>query len=231
MSRTLGTTVFDVIFGLVWPPLCFLLDPGVMFGGGLGLGLPTWAPLAVWAMAGATMAALLAWLVLGGRHRTLDAALGGILFAGSAVAFVVGVGIFPFALMGAVVLIGLMGFVPFVTAFVCFRAARQAVGRAAGDRILTAAAALLVLIAAGGYQVTADHAIDVLVADVVRARDPAAADRALQRLESLRPLLPRREIARRGQALLSRQDWRGNEYATAFRKLTGAEMWQARGAD
>jgi hypothetical protein len=121
---------FDVTFGIVMPVVCFALDPivfktGSEYGGAL---YPRWQ-LYAYTISVVEMVALCAWLLAAGRAGRRPAALAGMLMAGAGFAFVVGMAILPFSLIGLLVLlIGLLGFVPFLTAFVYLRNGWRAAG-------------------------------------------------------------------------------------------------------
>ena len=221
--RTIHGDILDVLFGILAPLLCFAYDPGVMFGGPLSFGLQSMAPLLVEAVAFLSMLALPALLAFGGRSKTLDAMLAGVLLAGGVVAGLVGLTLLPFAVLLLMVLIGALGFLPLFAAIVCFRNAGRVLATPAGweRRWLSTATAVLVLLVGAAYQAGADRALDALVADIARTGSPAA----VARLERWRPLLPRREMARRGGILLNREgDPRGDQYGIAYLRLTGMEL-------
>jgi hypothetical protein len=59
--------------------------------------------------------------VLGTRTRALSGAAFGVLLAGSVLSFLIGFIILPLTFIGLFFIIGVLGFVPFLTAFVYFR--------------------------------------------------------------------------------------------------------------
>ena len=115
---------YDVTFGFVMPLVCFVLDPIVFARYGL---YHEWQ-LYAYTVSAVEMVALCAWLATAGRAGRRPAALSGMLFAGALFSFTVGMSILPFSLFGLVVLIGALGFVPFLTAFVYLRNAWRAAG-------------------------------------------------------------------------------------------------------
>lgn len=138
---------FDVMFGIVLPVLCLACDP-VVFGGGLmgNSGLYSAYGLYAYTISALEMVALCAWLCAAGRAGRRPAALAGMLLAGGLFSFVVGCAILPYSLIGLLfLLIGALGFIPFLTAFVYLRngwRAAGAVGRAGQGSPGLAAAAL-----------------------------------------------------------------------------------------
>ncbi|MBV9927654.1 MAG: hypothetical protein JOZ96_21730 [Acidobacteria bacterium] len=111
---------FDVTFGVILPVLCFVFDPFVFSGRGeYGGGLYPQCQLYVYTLSALEMVALCAWLLFAAGRR--PAALAGVLFAGALFSFVVGLAILPFSLLGLLFIIGVLGFVPFLTAFVYLR--------------------------------------------------------------------------------------------------------------
>ena len=147
-APTPGQRKFDVTFGIVMPVVCFVLDPivfktGSEYGGAL---YSRWQ-LYAYTLSAVEMVALCAWLLAAGRGGRRPAALAGMLMAGAGFAFVVGMGILPYSVIGLLVLfIGLLGFVPFLTAFVYLRngwRAAGALGHAAGGSAARAALAFV----------------------------------------------------------------------------------------
>ena len=113
---------FDVFFGVVLPVICLLLDP-IVFQGGFFGERPALARFQLFAylFCGLQIGIFLCWRTLA-RHLAPAAGLiGGVLLAGSLFSLVVGVLILPLTLVGLIILIGIVGFTPFVTAFVYLR--------------------------------------------------------------------------------------------------------------
>ncbi len=113
---------FDGIFGIVVPHLCFIFDP-VVFTVHHLLGPSFLLPykLPVYFMSLISMVALALWLYRGEKLRALSGVLGGILLSGAACSLLIGALILPISLIGLIVLVGVLGFIPFVTAFVYLR--------------------------------------------------------------------------------------------------------------
>ena len=116
---------FDFTFGVALPIVCLMLDPLVFTGGfeGMGAGmLSDWWWLAHTTMlmqiCALTACTLLPWKL--GPRRPFAA---GMLPVGAVFALGLGVVMLPMSIIGLVVLIGVLGLVPFLTAFAYSRCA------------------------------------------------------------------------------------------------------------
>ncbi|MBW7906430.1 MAG: hypothetical protein LC135_15615 [Phycisphaerae bacterium] len=123
---------FDLIFGILLPITCLLMDPIVFTDEGLVALLPHWrSPAYVFICV--VFVALAAWLL--GRER-VGAALpivAGVLLAGAVGAAGIGLVVLPIAAIGLALLIGALGFTPWATVFACIRCGVRAT-RAAHHR-------------------------------------------------------------------------------------------------
>ena len=120
---------FDFVFGVAAPFLCFLMDP-IAFHGGV-LGRPLFGEYQVFAylISGLEMATLL--LCLTSRSRFLNNFVAGVLLAGGLFSALLGFLLAPYSLVGLMVVIGVLGFTPFFTAFVYLRNSYRAVAKKA----------------------------------------------------------------------------------------------------
>lgn len=121
-TRTRRQVAFDVIFGIVLPVICLAFDP-IVFRRGFpfGSGLHPFAT-AAYAFIGFEMAVLAAWLFLQPRLGRSAAYFAGPLLAGFLPSLTLGILISPLSVIGIFYLgIGLLGFTPFLTAFVFWR--------------------------------------------------------------------------------------------------------------
>jgi len=129
-TQTPGQVVFDVVFGILMPILCFYFDPGIIRGTrSTTLGEFS---IFIYGFSGLAILTLSIWFVLGHRMRLLAAMFGGVLVAGAIISFSIGVLILPLTLIGILFVIGLLGFVPFITGFVYLRNWLRAIN--SGDR-------------------------------------------------------------------------------------------------
>ena len=147
-EATPSQTFFDGMFGVVLPLVCLVADP-IVFKGGPFMGGGMFAHYAVLAYVflGGSIFAMAVWLLT----RRLAILLAGPFFLGALVALGVGVALLPLSLPMALVGIGLLGLVPFGTAFTFLRnfvrarraaEARHPEPRVAGALLLTAALAI-----------------------------------------------------------------------------------------
>jgi hypothetical protein len=123
--------IFDVLFGVVLPVVCLAADP-IVFKTAAGFGRAVLLPYATaaYTLIGLQLVALAAWLLAGGRLAKGAAWFAGPLAAGAIIAAGVGLAILPISLIGLLVLIGALGFTPFLTSFVFLRNALRARARA-----------------------------------------------------------------------------------------------------
>jgi hypothetical protein len=118
---------FDIMFGVMTPLVCLLVDPGIFRTGALGdggmLGSLKWFALIAIPL---QILTLIAWLWLGTAFEPWTAGIAGILLVGGMFAGLIGVVLLPLSLIGLLVLVGMVGFLPFVTAGVFLRNALRA---------------------------------------------------------------------------------------------------------
>lgn len=159
---TKGQIIFDSIFGVIAPILCLILDPMVFRNPEAMRGeLVEYTVFAYLGMAIA-LPTLILQLSLGKRLQKWGGVMAGILLAGALVAFLIGVRLFPLALVGMLfgvgsrqfimALLALFGLVPFLTSFVFIRNGRRALRQAhqeVSDIVLALSFFLGVLIALG----------------------------------------------------------------------------------
>src|SRR5688500_17442432 len=115
-------TVFDWSYGVVIPLICVAADPVVFTEGGL---LGEYQAFA-YMLSSTSILSMAAWLLWGQKLRWLCAPLAGFFIAGSIVSFVVAALIFPYSLLGLLVLIGVLGFTPLFSALVFLRSGIRA---------------------------------------------------------------------------------------------------------
>ncbi len=117
---------FDWFFGVVMPAICFFFDPIVFRGwyddGGMLVKYKVFAYL----LSGTAIMGLAAWLLWGERLKIFAAPLSGLFFVAGIVAALIAVPLVPISVIGAVVLIGLLGFTPLFTSIIFLRNAVRA---------------------------------------------------------------------------------------------------------
>jgi hypothetical protein len=127
-EATRAQIVFDIAVGLVLPVICLVFDP-IVFRSGFISGRPLAGQFQLFAYGfiAVEIIALAVWLSIGSRAAEWCGVLAGIMFAGALFSFVIGVCLLPFSLFGLLlVLMGALGFTPFLTAFIYLRNARRA---------------------------------------------------------------------------------------------------------
>ena len=70
--------------------------------------------------------AMAAWLMWGAKLKWFNSLLAGFFFVGGIISVGIGVVIFPFSLIGLIILIGILGFTPLFTSIILFRNAFRA---------------------------------------------------------------------------------------------------------
>src|SRR5262249_23233795 len=135
--------------------------------------------------------ALVVGMAFGRRLRLSAGVLAGLCFAAAVCCLAIGLAILPLSILGLFIVIGVLGFVPFVTALVYLRNGvrlwQQAREKVA-TRSLAAITAVVFVIALGGPVVVRWQANRTALSalDQLRTGNPAAADAAVERLHSLR---------------------------------------------
>ncbi|MDQ2747117.1 MAG: hypothetical protein M3T96_07655 [Acidobacteriota bacterium] len=108
---------FDWSFGVILPVVCFYFDPIVFKNHGILEDYQIFADI----LSFVSVMAMAAWLIWGAKLKWANALLAGLFSAGSAIAFGIGVILFPFSVLGLAMLIGILGFTPLFTAVVFLR--------------------------------------------------------------------------------------------------------------
>lgn len=126
MQTTYKQNVWDWIFGVIMPLICFIFDP-IVFKGGFGGGalFGSYRPFA-YVLCGACILTMSVWLVWREKLRWLSGFIAGLFFLGGAISLCVGIILFPFSLLGLFFLIGALGFTPLFTAVIYLRNAFRA---------------------------------------------------------------------------------------------------------
>jgi hypothetical protein len=131
LQRTRPQLVFDIVFGIIAPVLCFYFDPFLfrhssIWGIGEGASFPQFDVL-VYSFAAIEISCLI-FVMMGPRlPGYFYGFAAGILAVGTLFCFLIGIALVPFSLMGLFFfLIGLLGFTPFVAGIVYLRNVRRA---------------------------------------------------------------------------------------------------------
>jgi hypothetical protein len=127
LAPTRAQDRFDALFGVIVPVLCFMADPIVFQS---RIGEPPWLEhyqLVAYVISTIEMALFLVWRTFRKQVNGTSPIFAGVFFGGAAFSTVIGLAILPVTIIGLVFfLIGIFGFVPFVTAFVYLRTASRA---------------------------------------------------------------------------------------------------------
>lgn len=120
---------FDVTLGIVLPLICFVADP-IVFRMSLSRGsgiLHEWTYL-VYSGVLIQLIMLYLWLVYGHKLKLARFFVGGGLLVGALAAAVIGLILLPFSVIGLIMIIGILGFTPWLTSFVYLRNGIRALG-------------------------------------------------------------------------------------------------------
>ncbi|MFL6373553.1 MAG: hypothetical protein ACJ73D_02690 [Pyrinomonadaceae bacterium] len=119
--------IWDWTFGVVMPLVCFYFDPLVFreWGGGQGILFPKFQ-LPVYLVAATSVMAMAAWLSWGEKLGVMRLPVACVMFAGALLASILSVVLFPFSMLGLMVVIGALGFTPVFTAVIFWRNAARA---------------------------------------------------------------------------------------------------------
>ncbi len=217
---------FSVLAGIVAPIACFALQPALLHGmqsmlPGLRFIDTFW--LFSYGVMGQEMLALALWLAFRDRPGAWSAWLSGVLLAGALFAGGLGLVLLPISLIGLLAVIGILGFVPFLTSAVFFAHAAEAYRRA--RRVAGNAIGLGLLVLGGLMVVGGPAAVEVTVwiaaGSAIRgiaAGDPSATAR-------LRPWARLVSLDHLTWAYAAEPDpVRKTRLADAFRELTGEDV-------
>lgn len=119
---TVDQDIFDVVFGIIAPILCLVFDPfvfrsGIFGGAGYLHSIQTFAYISV----GLGIISLIIWLYPSEKTALLAGIISGIFFVGALLAFALGLVLLPYSIFGLIIVIGVFGLTPFLTAFVYLR--------------------------------------------------------------------------------------------------------------
>ena len=228
-EATMTQTAFDALFGIVLPLLCFIFDP-LVFRGGL-LGTPLMGPLQflAYTIAFIEIATLSIWLFARERVGAYSVAIGGFLYAGALISFLIGVVLLPLTLIGLIFIVGILGFTPFITAIVFWRNARRAVTLHSGgaNRARKLAAFALGMIFVVGMPLMAHLKISRDARDAVQMiqhGDVAQAEDAIERLRLIGYLTETNTDELVWTYSEERDEKRRERLARAYTRITGEDI-------
>lgn len=127
----------DLLAGALMPIICLVFDPGVLDGSSWGI--------TVIAAILVQIAGLLLWQLLPGCLPGPAAFFCGFFAIGCLLALMIGIAMLPMTLFGLLLLVGLLGTMPFLTAVVYLRNMASAGRTAFGNRQTTTRITLLIL--------------------------------------------------------------------------------------
>ncbi|HKS08422.1 MAG TPA: hypothetical protein VJS13_02675 [Pyrinomonadaceae bacterium] len=227
-NRTGAQDVFDVTFGLVLPILCFIVDPVVFKS------LPVFAPallgdyqLLAYVVSTVEMGFFLVWRTFPHKVNWLSPLFAGVFIGGACFSLVIGIVILPATVVAMLFVIGILGLMPFFSAFVYLRNGIRAMKAQANlplaSRITTATLSgvpvIGALIFASLYMETS---ISASIGTLIYG-NAIEAEAAGNRLKWFR-FIPGKEFDRLAVAY-------GNEWDPQKRAMLGRVYWELTGED
>lgn len=221
--------IFDVLFGIVGPILCFAFDPIVFRGGFAGGAMFPSYQIYVYFFSGLQIVLLGLWLLSGTGFRSLNDTIGSGLICGGVFCALVGLGLLPFSLIGLMFGIGIFGFTPFLTAIVYLRNGvralhyRRAELSGLSRALALVAGCLIVLSPPVILGVTINYTVENSVDEIIQG-DPQDATAAAHRLAPLRYFVGP-ESERLVHAYLTTTDPARREFLkNCYQEITGEDI-------
>ncbi|WP_165235973.1 hypothetical protein [Aquisphaera insulae] len=224
--RFLGSPGFAITAGILAPIFCLALQDSIV--GDLVVEIPGLRFLTVfrifnYGVIALEMVVLLIWLACGPRLGPWSGPISGALFAGALFSGVLGLVLLPFSMIGLLVIIGVLGFVPFLTSAAYYSngsaAYRQA--RAALHGPWLHATVLLGALLVLGIPGAAQSAVSLTVRAAIRgvaAGDPTA----MAKLRAWGTVASEDRLVWAYEA--ERDPTRKQRLADAYQSLTGADV-------
>lgn len=228
-KRTGAQDVFDAIFGLVLPIVCFIADPIVFKSFPiLGPALLEDYQLFAYVVSTVEMGFFLVWRTFPGRVNHLSPLFAGVFFIGACFSTVIGVMMLPVTVWTLLIMIGLLGFVPFLSAFVYLRNGVRAINAQAtpsfASRFTVAALGGVVVFGSLVFaSVVAENSISAAVDSLIYG-NVAEAQVAQDRLKWFR-FVPLKQCNR--LALAYGREWNPDKKEVlrrAYREITGDDV-------
>jgi hypothetical protein len=222
--------VFDFVFCLIAPILCFYFDPVIFKGGLLGEALLQRFQLFAYCVSAVEVSVFLVWVVIGERIGAWSGLIGGTLINGAVFSAIIGVAILPYSLMGLMVGIGVLGFIPFLTAFAYLRVGWRALE--SRDKT-TVGSPVIPLLVGAILSLTLPALVSLYVTrtttksiNAILYGNPQQAELAIGQLRRL-PFIPEQNLEPLVRAYMSERDpARRNMLKNSYQILTGEDLEQ-----
>lgn len=227
-NRTGTQDVFDVTFGLVLPVMCFIADP-VVFKSFSAFG-PAYLEdyqLFAYVVSTVEMAFFLVWRTFPQKVNWLSPLFAGVFLAGGCFSLSIGIAMLPLTVWTLLFVIGLLGLIPFASAFVYLRngirAMRAQANLPLASRITTATfSAVLVIASVGFASLYVESSISASIGTVIYG-NAIEAEAATNRLKGF-GFIPLKETNRLAKAY-------GNEWDEKKKATLGRVYWEITGED
>jgi len=136
-NRTSAQDTFDVVFGLVLPIVCLIADPLVFKSAPIfGPAILEEYQLFAYLVCTVEMGFFLVWRTFPTKVNAFSPLFAGVFLIGACFSMVIGVAMLPMTLIALLLVIGLLGLLPFFAAFVYLRNAIRAIRAQRGAPIL-----------------------------------------------------------------------------------------------
>jgi hypothetical protein len=229
LSPTNGQAVFDLSFGVIAPIACFFFDP-LVFQSGIG-GPPLFPSYQtfVYLFSGCQIFLLCFWLLRGPHSGFATVTIGAGLLSGGVFCAVIGCLLAPYSVIGLLVVLGVLGFIPFITSIVYLRNAWRALSVEVSDLTTVKYVAAFILGATLAVGIPASGSIRIHSAAAESVNEILHADRshasnAAQRLKVLR-YVATADVDRIVDAYVSESDTSRKEILKAcYREITGEDI-------
>jgi hypothetical protein len=228
-DSTTYQVMFDVVFGILMPVVCFYFDPGIISGGTVRSFSPMLPhAVLVYSLSAIAISTLVVWLCFARRIKATGAIIAGVFVSGAVYSFTIGIIILPLTIVGLLFIIGILGLVPFVTGFVYLRNAIRAIRSAnafLGRPSLATAVSVGLLIAAG-LPAIGEFSISRIVTQsmnqLLTQQDSRSFEEAVARIKYLGWADDMDKLVRAYESEPNRQ--RKDRLAKAYKEITGREI-------
>lgn len=228
-NRTSAQDTFDVVFGLVLPIVCLIVDPLVFKSAPIfGPAILEDYQLFAYLVCTVEMGFFLVWRTFPTKVNAFSPLFAGVFLIGACFSMVIGVAMLPITLMALLLLIGLLGLLPFFAAFVYLRNAIRAIKAQRGAPILfrlwlAVMSGLFIIVPLIFATVYVERSISASV-DTMIYGNKAQAEAAANQLKWFR-FIPLKQYNRLAQAY--GREWDVEKKATLARtywELTGEDI-------